>query len=258
MLREKVIFDTNFLLEKRMKNFFGKQNELIKFNAISEIIIPDMVMGELTEKYKRIFRDEKNKFDKQALPNVLTHNISSINIEESIQSLIDNIKVNYEIIELNNPNILYEMKELALKKAPPFVVDDGSDKGFKDAYIYFTVLEYFQNIDDQYVFFATNDKLFKEAFKDNPNIKVIENYDEFVKQSVSEFYDDYFIEKLNQFIIDLGTLPIKSEIKKENIINHSTNEDDNKIITISIDDKNYLIEIDSGEILSCEFEDLEW
>jgi len=254
---EKVIFDTNFLLEKRMKNFFGKQNELIKFDAVSDIIIPDMVMGELTEKYKRIFRDEKNKFDKQALPNVLEHNINSIDIEESIRNLIDNIKVNYEVVELNNPNILYEIKELALKKAPPFVMEDGSDKGFKDAYIYFTVLEYFQSIDDQYLFFATNDKLFKEAFKDNPNIKVIETYDEFIKQSVSEFYDDYFIDKLNSFITELGTLPITSIVKQENIVNYFINEDSNQIITINIDDKNYLIEIDSGEILSCELEDLE-
>lgn len=254
---EKVIFDTNFLLEKRMKNFFGKQNELIKFDAVSEIIIPDMVMGELTEKYKRIFRDEKNKFNKQALPNVLEHNINSINIEDSIGCLIQNIKVSYEVIELNNPNILYEMKELALKKAPPFVPDDGSDKGFKDAYIYFTVLEYFQSIDDQYLFFATNDKLFKEAFKDNPNIKVIENYDEFIKQSASEFYDDYFIDKLNNFISELGTLPIRSIVKQENIINYFISDDNNKIITINIDDKNYLIEVDSGEILSCELEDLE-
>jgi len=159
MFREKVVFDTNFLLEKRMKNFFGKQNELIKFDEVSDIIIPDMVMGELTEKYKRIFRDEKIKFDKQALPNVLEHNISNIDIEKSIQNLINNITVKYKIIELNNPKILYEIKELALKKAPPFVSDDSSDKGFKDAYIYFTVLEYFQSIDDQYIFFATNQYL---------------------------------------------------------------------------------------------------
>lgn len=254
---EKVIFDTNFLLEKRMKNFFGKQNELIKFDAVSDIIIPDMVMGELAEKYKRIFRDEKNKFDKQALPNVLEHNINSIDIEESIKSLIDNIKVNYEVVELKNPNILYEIKELALKKAPPFVMDDGSDKGFKDAYIYFTVLEYFQSIDDQYIFFATNDKLFKTAFKDNPNIKVIETYDEFIKQSASEFYNDYFIDKLNNFIDELGTLPITSKVKQEDIINYFINEDNNQIITINIDDKNYLVEVDAGEILSCDLEDLE-
>jgi len=257
MLREKVVFDTNFLLEKRMKNFFGKQNELIKFDEVSDIIIPDMVMGELTEKYKRIFRDEKNKFDKQALPNVLEHNISDINIEESIQNLIDNITVKYEIIELINPKILYKIKELALRKKPPFVSDDGSDKGFKDAYIYFTVLEYFNSIDDQYVFFATNDKLFKEAFKDNPNIVVIESYDEFIKQSVSEFYDDYFISNLNEFIKPLDELSIESEVTKEHIINYSLNEDENQLITINIDDKNYIIEVDSGEILSCELEDLE-
>jgi hypothetical protein len=37
-MKEKVIFDTNFLLEKKMKNFFGKQEELHKFEKLSSIL----------------------------------------------------------------------------------------------------------------------------------------------------------------------------------------------------------------------------
>jgi rRNA-processing protein FCF1 len=43
-MKEKVIFDTNFLLEKKMKNFFGKQEELHKFEKVSSILIPDIVI----------------------------------------------------------------------------------------------------------------------------------------------------------------------------------------------------------------------
>jgi rRNA-processing protein FCF1 len=52
-MKEKVIFDTNFLLEKKMKNFFGKQEELHKFEKLSSILIPDIVIEELKARYKR-------------------------------------------------------------------------------------------------------------------------------------------------------------------------------------------------------------
>lgn len=253
---EKVIFDTNFLLEKRMKNFFGKQDQLTKFSKVSEIIIPNMVMGELKARYKRDFKKEKEKFFNTLLTNILNHDADDINIDNSIQQLIESETINFEVIDLKNPEYLFQIKELALTKEPPFVPQDGSDKGFKDAYIYFTVLEYFQEIDDKYIFFVTDDDLLKQAFSNNPNVYVIKDYDAFVRQSVSGFYDQYFIDKLNEFILDLGTLPIRSTVKKENIIDYSTNEDENQLITINIDEKNYLVEIDSGEILSCDFEDL--
>ena len=41
LIKEKVIFDTNFLLEKKLKNFFGKKDQLIKFSKVADIIIPD-------------------------------------------------------------------------------------------------------------------------------------------------------------------------------------------------------------------------
>jgi len=43
------------------------------------------------------------------------------------------------VIRLQDYSVLEKIKELALKKLPPFEAADNSDKGFKDAYIYFTV-----------------------------------------------------------------------------------------------------------------------
>jgi hypothetical protein len=84
-----------------------------------------------------------------------------------IQTLIDKENIRYEIIKLKNPNALYQIKNLAIKKEPPFVSRNGSDKGFKDAYIYFTVLEYLQNTSDKYLFFITTDSLLKAAFEEH-------------------------------------------------------------------------------------------
>ena len=62
LIKEKVIFDTNFLLEKKLKNFFGKKDQLIKFSKVADIIIPDMVVQELLEWHKRNFEKEKEQF----------------------------------------------------------------------------------------------------------------------------------------------------------------------------------------------------
>ncbi|MGD9623331.1 MAG: PIN domain-containing protein [Arcobacter sp.] len=241
MIKEKVIFDTNFLLEKKLKNFFGKKDQLIKFSKVADIIIPDMVVQELLEWYKRNFEKEKEQFLKMALPNVLSHNTDSIKIDETLNQLLDLETGLFQVIDLKNPKYIFDMKQLALKKEPPFVPDDGSDKGFKDAYIYFTVLEYLEGIEDKYIFFVTNDKLLKVAFEKNPNIRVVESYDEFIQKSISVLYDDYFIAKLKS--------EIDAEIEEKNIIEYSINENENQILIINMADKKYIVEVDSQEIV---------
>ncbi|MGE3300469.1 MAG: PIN domain-containing protein [Arcobacter sp.] len=241
MIKEKVIFDTNFLLEKKLKNFFGKKDQLIKFSKVADIIIPDMVVQELLEWYKRNFEKEKEQFLKMALPNVLSHNTDSIKIDETLNQLLDLETGLFQVIDLKNPKYIFDMKQLALKKEPPFVPDDGSDKGFKDAYIYFTVLEYLEGIEDKYIFFVTNDKLLKVAFEKNPTIRVVESYDEFIQKSISVLYDDYFIAKLKS--------EIDAEIEEKNIIEYSINENENQILIINMADKKYIVEVDSQEIV---------
>lgn len=249
LIKEKVIFDTNFLLEKKLKNFFGKKDQLEKFSKVADIIIPDMVLKELSEWYRRNFEKEKEQFLKMALPNLLTHNTNSIKIEDNLKQLLELETTLFQIIDLKNPKYLFDMKELALKKEPPFVPDDGSDKGFKDAYICFTVIEYLEEIEDKYIFFVTNDKLLKMAFSKYPNIRVIENYDEFIKKSISVLYDDYFISKLKS--------EIDVDIEKENIIDYLIDANENQILSICINDKNYVVEVDSGEIISHEIKGLD-
>jgi rRNA-processing protein FCF1 len=238
---EKVIFDTNFLLEKRMKNFFGKQVQLEKFSKVSKIIIPDMVMGELKERYKRDFQEEKNKFFKTLLTNILSHNADEIDIEKSIQDLIEAEAVPYEIIDLKDTSVLFDIKKLALEKRPPFVGQNGSDKGFKDAYIYFTVLEYLQEIDDKYVFFVTDDGLLKDALKEHSNIYVVKDFDEFMKKSIASFLDNYFVEKLQS--------EVNSSINKDSITDYWISINDNHILYIELEDIKYIVEVDSGEII---------
>jgi hypothetical protein len=59
---------------------------------------------------------------------------------------------------------------LALDKKPPFEDKDKSDKGFKDALIYFSVLEYLQETPNKKVFVCVKDERLKEAFNEHDDI----------------------------------------------------------------------------------------
>jgi rRNA-processing protein FCF1 len=73
----------------------------------------------------------------------------------------------------------------------------GNYNGFKDTLIYFSVLEYLQEIPNKKVFVCTNDIRLKKALNNHNNIIVVENHEAFKQQIVSQFFDDYFIEKVN-------------------------------------------------------------
>lgn len=188
------------------------------------------------------FKEEKRKFLNTLLPSILQNDIEVVDIDRRIQELKDSEDIEYEIISLTDFSVLPLMKDLAIKKLPPFESADGTDKGFKDAYIYFTILEYISNIPDKYVFVCVKDKRLKEAFEQHTNIIVVENYDEFKKRSVSRYKDDYFIEKINE--------KLELTITKEDIIDTWTNIDGNTNMLVNSDDDQYVVEIDAGEIIN--------
>jgi len=241
-MKEKVVFDTNFLFNKSASSFFGSREELNRFSKLADIILPEIVLEELEAKYHRLFTDDKEKFFKTILPNIIEHNTNEIVIEDKISCLIENESIPFSIIKLTNFNVLPEIKKLAINKTSPFEASEGTDKGFKDAYIYFTVLEYLQNIDAKYIFVCSKDKRFKKAFELHSNILAIESFDEFKQYSISQFYNEYFINRVNE---ELGIT-----ISKENIKDTWDNINDNKVVLIEFDGTEYVIESDQSEIVS--------
>lgn len=241
-MREKVIFDTNFLYNKKASSFFGNRVELEKFEKTADIIIPEIVIEELEHKYSRSFSQEKEKFFNTLLPNLIEHNTQEIVPEIRIKEIVDKETISYQVIKLTDFSILSEMKELALKKLPPFEPTDGTDKGFKDTYIYFTIREYLQNISDKYVFVCVKDKRFKKAFESFPNIYAIESYQEFLDHRISQFQGDYFLAKLEE---NLGFRVTKKQVKDFWI-----NGDYNEVVHIENDGENFVVEVDTEEIVN--------
>lgn len=241
---EKVIFDTNSIRNSEPMQFLGGRTELEKFSKVAELIFPDMVLDEIKNQKRRNLINKKKSFLDNPfhwLRQLDEDGTKNFDIEGHVDVLESQEALPYKIIELTDYSCLRDMKELALKKLPPFVPQDGSDKGFKDAYIYFTVIEYLQSIDDKYVFFVTDDGLFKEAFKANPNVYVIKDFNEFMMKSITVFHDDYFIEKLQ--------LEIHTDITKESILDYWVNINDNQVLLLDVNGDHRVVEIDSKEIV---------
>ncbi|MBL4625890.1 MAG: DUF4935 domain-containing protein [Flavobacteriales bacterium] len=241
---EKVIFDTNFIRNTEPKKFLGSRRELEKFVKIAEIVFPDLVIEEIKHQKRRSLTGKKQSFLDNPfhwLKNLDVDETKSFDIEAHILSLENDEKLEFNVIKLTDYSVLEQMKELALKKLPPFEAGDNTDKGFKDAYIYFTILEYLQSISDKVIFVCTKDGRLKEALEKHPSIIVVKDYDDFIHNSVTEYFDDYFIEKLKT--------DIHADIDKESIVDYWVNINENRVLLIETEGEKTVVEVDSGEII---------
>ena len=243
-MKEKVVFDTNIIRNTEINTFFGGRKELIRFAEVADIVIPETVIQEIKRQKRKSLQSNKNKFLANPFHNLLgvdTNNTNAFGIDEYIEKLVTDEEFLFEVIDIKDNNVLLKIKELAFNKLPPFEGSDNTDKGFKDALIYFSVLEYLNEIPNKYIFVCAKDGRLKEAFDNEPNIIVIESYDEFKQKSVAQFFDDYFIEKVNA--------ELEIQITKDNIIEYWININDNQVVFIKTEEKEFVIEVDSGEIV---------
>jgi hypothetical protein len=244
-MKEKVIFDTNTLRNPEINTFFGNRKELELFTQDADIVIPYVAIEEIRRQKKVILKSKKDGFLNNPFHRLIgidEENTRLFDIDAYIQKLLDEETFKFDVIDLKSNDVLPLIKELALLKKPPFEDADNTDKGFKDALIYFSVLEYLQEVDNKYVFVCAKDNRLGDAFRDHPNIFYIKNYEEFKQHSISQFFDDYFIEKIKE--------ELDITITKENIKEYWNNINDNKVVLIEFEGLEYVIETDSGEIIN--------
>lgn len=244
-MKEKVIFDTNIVRNPETNNFLGGREELKSFLQVADIVIPQVVIEEIKRQKRKKLQGNKNRFLANPLHKILSVNeddTKSFNIENYIDELIEKEEFTFETIDVKDNDILPQIKDLAINKKPPFEAGDNTDKGFKDSLIYFSVLEYLQEIPNKNVFVCVKDGRLKEALDVHQNIIVVESYDEFKQKSVSQFYDNYFIQQVEK--------ELSIEITEDDIIEHWTNFDDNQNVYIKTNDDEFIVEVDAGEIVN--------
>lgn len=244
-MKYKVIFDTNSIRNaESLSDFLGGRPDLERFFSVSEIIIPDLVIEEIKAQKRKHLISKRASFLSNPfhfLRGVDEKATRDFDIDKWISELQSRENISYTPISLSEDGILEKIKKMCLDCIPPF--EDSSDKGFKDAYIYFTILEYLASCREKNIFVVTKDERLKIALSKESRIKVINGYDEFENYIDAYFKEPYFISRLKEEIDD--------EIKKENIEDTWLNLEENWVLKIVCSSKSYFVEVDfaSKEII---------
>jgi rRNA-processing protein FCF1 len=245
-MKYKVIFDTNSIRNaESVSDFLGGRIDLENFSKVADLIIPDLVIEEIKAQKRKHLISKRDSFLSNPfhfLRKLDENGTKDFDIEKWILELADKEKISYKLISLSEAGILEKIKKICLECQPPF--EEGSDKGFKDAYIYFTILEFLDSCTDKNIFVVTKDERLKEAFLNITKVKVIRDYSEFEKYLDNYFSEDYFINRLKE--------EIDERINKDCIEDSWLNIDDNWVLKIKCEECSYLVEIDftTKEIIS--------
>src|SRR3989344_3157287 len=245
--REKVIFDTSCISgEEGQGTFLGGRSELDQFSLVADIIIPEIVIEEIRAQKHRSLVRKQGSFLSNTFHKILGFDETQtreFNIEEYITKLEDDEPLEYTTIPLTDHSVLVKMKGMALIGQAPF--SENSDKGFKDAYIYFTVMEYLSSLlDGEIVYFITGDEQLKTSFEHNPRVRVVADFAEFTKYRTENFREEYFISQLHE--------EVDFTITPDDITGIWLNVNDNWVLQIETGGDVYRVEVDftSREILS--------
>lgn len=176
-----IVFDTNMLYNSTTKygDFSFNKNIDLFINFLKEeeltdkcsILIPRVVIDELKQQQKEHFYEDYKKIQdllkQQGDLCSVVWNIDIDKYESYIESIIKNyiIQKKVEIIDVCSEKAFKKILEKALKKNPPFEgVEKKSDKGFKDAVIWQSLIEYSIQYGGSYIFY-TSDKIFLDNKK---------------------------------------------------------------------------------------------
>ena len=167
-----IIFDTNII--RRDIRLQDKNNEIIHdylSKTNSSIILPKIVIQEISSLYKRLLIERNNEFikssrnintllDKKVVDIELSLDIDD-EVEKYINYLKSSLKISAENIIDYKSDYLNDIITRACERKKPF---DENGKGFRDALIWLSILDFAEIIEDRKVIFISNNhKDFSES-----------------------------------------------------------------------------------------------
>jgi len=243
-----IFLDTNSIRNEKASSFFGNIDTYQRIANQVQIIIPTMVIEEIKRQKKRHLKSQFDKFKANYFSTYIgidpNDELECKNhIDDRIAELYSGANeeiphIEYDLEEKDN---LLKIKKLAIKNIAPF--EKQTDKGFKDTFIYLTVLQYQETASDD-VFILTNDTRLKEAFKDD-NVTVLSSVDEYYNYYREEYFKgDYFIGRIKEYTEN-------ENIEAKDILGTSISDDDDWIIKVEVENEeiNLLVDFYSKEII---------
>lgn len=213
-----VVFDTNvlyhtydkkadfssFSFNSTFENVVGFISQLDIYERVA-IVIPTVVWREMErqiiEAHQLKLKEFREKATKQLFPEIVVEDKGDINYSDYIHPIIEKYRASLssDINKVAELQIASEIRyqsivERAFAKKPPFEgKDKKSDKGFKDALLWESILEFVSQHDAAKVIFYSKDNIFggeleKEFSETFPNAKlVICTTEDTIKQSLEEW-----------------------------------------------------------------------
>ena len=169
-----LVFDTNFIVQnQKLDKVLSNLQDGYKA-YVTQVSVEERIAQQCREIKYKIDSISKIQSDYRGLATIkltTTYDKKATEIRKAVQSAYDRT-FGDDVIPLDKDEKVYaDVLERALMKIPPFLSEekvDGksngkspSDKGFKDALIWISMLRYFKDFGEQKVIFLTEDAGFK-------------------------------------------------------------------------------------------------
>lgn len=176
-----VFLDTNSINSTSHSVLFGNHDKLKKLSGIATLVVPAIVLEELIGHKKKYFTSKLHELHQNPFFAAIGGSKESLRgLDFSIYEtqLRKDQTVPYEVWSLPSPETFFDrLVDLAIRNEAPF--DKGTDKGFKDACIAFTVEDYLnihKEVDEAIL--ITKDSRLIEFFRQSAKITAAESIDE--------------------------------------------------------------------------------
>lgn len=213
-----LVVDTNFIIQKRnLQEVIKTLDDNYKL-YVTQVSIDERIgqqIRDLKQKYDEIPKIQKEykniaKFDK-----IIDYEKSVTDLKKRVQKAYDKTKGINIIPFNNNEGTLSLILERANLKTPPFIFESKSDKGFKDALIWLSLLDYFKNDGENEIVFITDDN----GFLKNENF-LCEEFNAYTEKTIQIKPNNYFKELFqeNKEIVEsfnVEPLPNFSTLREE-------------------------------------------
>lgn len=252
-MSDAVFLDTSTLRNADPMRFFGNTARLQQIARLAPIYVPDVVIEEIKWQKRERLRGQFSKFTENYFFAKVEceQDVLEEHIEERIAELYGTAaeELPFQIKKLeDDPEHIRHLLDLAMQKKAPFEI--GTDKGFKDACIYLTILQHLDATRDM-VFLFTDDGRLRDSFNGHERVMTLKEPNQYFDYRSSFFRERYFLEQLTEGFENLDYTPDGIKITEEVIKSTAVNDDDDWLLEIEVNEESWHVTVDfySKEVL---------
>lgn len=190
------VFDTNFIIQNKKLDevYTNLQNGFAVY--VTQVSIDERIGQQCREIKKKFDKISQLQDEYHGIVNITiksTYEQYSANLRNGIQKTYDKVFGKNIIPFKKNESTFSKILERANNKLPPFI-ESTSDKGFKDALIWLSVIEYFKQNGENEIVFVTNDNGFNENI-DFLTKEFFENTGKKIEFKTNTYYKELLVPK---------------------------------------------------------------